>query len=150
MSENRIINAAVVTGGEKSDGQYLEGLVNESNENGMDIKEIIGDHAYSGKSNIKYAENNGISLISRLTPVITNGFRKPEDLWDYNKDAGMFICPNGQTAIRKARQGRKKLNQTMTYYFDIEECQNCPLKDGCYKAGSKSKTYNITLKSNGI
>ncbi len=36
----------------------------------------------------------------------------------------------------------------MTYYFDIQKCQNCPLRDGCYKPGAKSKTYNITLKSN--
>ncbi|QCX24857.1 IS1182 family transposase [Companilactobacillus futsaii] len=148
MSENRIITAAVITGGEKGDGQYLERLVSDSNENGMNVKEIIGDHAYSGKLNIQYANENNFSLISRLTPVITNGFRKPEDLWDYNKDAGMFVCPNGQMAIRKARQGRKSLNQTMTYYFDIQKCQNCPLRDGCYKPGAKSKTYNITLKSN--
>lgn len=26
-------------------------------------------------------------------------------------------------------------------------CKQCPLKEGCYKEGSKSKTYSISIKS---
>ncbi len=36
----------------------------------------------------------------------------------------------------------------ITYYFDIEKCKVCPLKQGCYKPGAKAKTYFLTLKSN--
>ncbi len=36
----------------------------------------------------------------------------------------------------------------MIYFFDIEKCKCCPYKDGCYKEGSKKKTYSETLKSN--
>ncbi|MDF9763617.1 hypothetical protein OKW24_005390 [Peribacillus simplex] len=39
-------------------------------------------------------------------------------------------------------------NQTDTYYFDIEKCKICPLKEGCYKEGAKSKTYSVSIKSN--
>lgn len=62
----------------------------------------------------------------------------------------MFICPAGHTAIRKARTGKKNQgrNQKQTYYFDIERCQKCPLREGCYKVGAKSKTYSVTLKAN--
>lgn len=149
MTENRIITAAVVTSGEKGDGQYLPQLVKESEDNGINVKKIIGDHAYSGKKNIKYTKNNDIQLISRLTPVITNGLRRDNEIWDYNKDAGMFVCPAGHMAIRKAKQGKKnsKRNQVTTYYFDIEKCKHCPLRDGCYKEGAKSKTYSVSIKS---
>ncbi|MBP1155538.1 uncharacterized protein (UPF0179 family) [Paenibacillus sp. PvP091] len=40
------------------------------------------------------------------------------------------------------------MNQTDTYYFDIEKCKRCPFKDGCYKEGAKSKSYSVSSKSN--
>ena len=74
-----------------------------------------------------------------------------DDEFDFNKDAGLFVCPAGHLAIRKARTGKKKAernkNQKMTYYFDIEKCKQCPRSEGCYKSGSKSKTYSVTIKS---
>ena len=58
---------------------------------------------------------------SKLNPSITQGFRKNEDQFDYNKDADLFVCPAGHIAIRKGRQGKKNVgtNQVNTYYFDI-------------------------------
>jgi len=52
-------------------------------------------------------------------------------------------------AIRKARQGKKGVgkNQADTYFFDVEICKRCPLREGCYKDGAKSKTYSVTIKS---
>jgi hypothetical protein len=52
-------------------------------------------------------------------------------------------------AIRRPRTGTKNIgkNQKDTYYFDIDKCKQCPLKEGCYKEGSKSKTYSIRIKS---
>ncbi len=52
-------------------------------------------------------------------------------------------------AIRTARTGKKNQgqNQAQTYYFDIEKCKVCPLREGCYKEGAKSKTYSVTIKS---
>ena len=42
--------------------------------------------------------------------------------------------------------GCNKKNQTKVecYYFDIEKCKHCPYKEGCYKEGAKSKTYNVS------
>lgn len=61
----------------------------------------------------------------------------------------MFVCPGGHLATRKARQGKKNdgTNQTDKYYFDVEKCKVCPLKDGCYKEGAKSKKYSVSIKS---
>jgi hypothetical protein len=84
-----------------------------------------------------------------LNPSITQGFRKDQDKFDYNKDADMFVCPAGHMAIRKARQGKKNVgkNQVDTYYFDVEKCKNCPLKENCYKPGAKTKSYCVSIKS---
>lgn len=149
MTEERIITAAVVTSGEKGDGPELPTLLEISQENGIEVDTIIGDAAYSGKENLKLAGEQEIKVVAKLNPSITQGFRKQEDIFDYNKDAGMFVCPRGHMAIRKARQGKTGVggNQVDTYYFDIEKCKTCALKNGCYKPQAKTKTYSVSIKS---
>jgi len=149
MTEERIITAAVVTSGERGDGPELIHLLEISQNNGIEVNTIIGDAAYSGKENIKLTQGQDIKLVAKLNPSITQGFRKNEDKFDFNKDAGMFVCPAGHLAARKAIQGKKNsgANQVETYYFDVEKCKACPLKNGCYKEGAKSKTYSISIKS---
>jgi hypothetical protein len=149
MTEERIITAAVVTSGERGDGPELPALLEISQENGIEVDTIIGDAAYSGKENLKLTGEQEIKVVAKLNPSITQGFRKQEDMFDYNKDAGMFVCPRGHMAIRKARQGKKGIgeNQVDTYYFDIKKCKTCALKNGCYKPEAKTKTYSVSIKS---
>ena len=149
MTEERIITAAVVTSGEKGDGPELPKLLEISQQNGIVIDTIIGDAAYSGKENLNLSNQQNIKVVAKLNPCITQGFRKEEDKFDYNKDADMFVCPAGHIAIRKACQGKKNVgkNQVKTYYFDVEKCKSSPLKNGCYKEGAKTKTYSVIIKS---
>jgi transposase len=150
MSEERIITAAVITTGEKNDGKYLKDLIEKSREAGMKIDAVIGDTAYSEKDNIQYTKENEIKLVSKLHPLITQGGRQKEEEFEFNKDAGLYVCKAGHMAIRKARTGKKGggKNQRDTYYFDIEKCKRCPFREGCYQEGAKSKTYSVTIKSN--
>jgi transposase len=149
MSEERIITAATITTGEKPDGKQLETLIEKSIEAGMKVENVIGDTAYSEKGNIEYANSYEIKLVAKLNPSVTQGYRKKEDEFEFNKDAGMYVCKAGHIAIRKARQGKKGegANQTDTYYFDIEKCKHCQYKEGCYKDGAKSKSYSVSIKS---
>lgn len=116
MSDERIITAATVTSGEKGDGPQLEELVEQSRTNGVVVDTVVGDAAYSGKANIILSndEENGFELVARLNPTISNGTRKEEDRFDYNKDAGMFVCPAGHLAIRKARKVRVKIRHSFS------------------------------------
>ncbi|MDA8229126.1 MAG: IS1182 family transposase [Desulfitobacterium hafniense] len=150
MSEERIITATTITTGEKNDGKQLETLIEKSVIAGMEVKSVIGDAAYSEKGNIEYTNKKEIKLVAKLNPSVTQGFRKKEDEFEFNKDAGMYVCRAGHMAIRKARQGKRGVaeNQTDTYYFDIEKCKHCPVKEGCYKEGAKSKSYSVSIKSN--
>lgn len=149
MTEERIITAAVVTSGEKGDGPELPKLLEISQTNGIEVETIIGDAAYSGKENLNIASQQNIKVVAKLNPSITQGFRKDEYRFDYNKDADMFVCPAGHLAIRKAIQGNKNIgtNQVCTFYFDVEKCKSCPLKENCYKPGAKTKTYSVSIKS---
>ena len=150
MTEERIITAAVVTSGEKHDGKQLEALVDKSRAAGVEVEAVIGDGAYSEKDNIELAKDN-FKLVSRLSSCVVNGFRSKEDEFDYNKDAGMFVCKAGHMATSKTRrhnkQEERKENPRMVYYFDVEKCKRCPIRDGCYKEGSKSKSYSVSITS---
>ena len=149
MTPERIITAATITSGERGDGPQLPELVEKSRQNGIEVDTVIGDTAYSGDSNLKQAQEEGYRIVAKVNPAISQGFRSESEQWEYNKDAGMYICPAGHMAIRKAKQGKKnhRWNQALTYYFDVEKCKTCALREGCYKDGAKFKTYSVTIKT---
>ena len=149
MTEERIITGLEVTTGEAPDGSELVNLIEQSSENGITVEEVIGDTAYSGKDNLEYAKENGIALISKLNPIISNGRGQKQEGFEYNKDADMYQCPAGHLAVKKAYSKRSKegKNDRIKYYFDIEKCKYCSMRDGCCKDNAKMKTYNVTILS---
>lgn len=154
MTPERIITAATVTSGEKPDGKELSTLVKKMKSNGVEVENIVGDGAYSERDNIKYANENDIKLVSNLSNCVSGNdkLRKTDLEFTYNKDAKMYVCPNGELAFRKAQHGKKKIHGEdealyVTYYFDVNKCKNCPLKEKCgFKDSQKSKTYSIKIK----
>ena len=147
MTPERIVTAATVTSGEKHDGKELTNLIEKSNSNGIKVEAIIGDGAYSEKENLDYCNENNIKNVSKLSKTVTHGNGKNKDDFEYNKDAGMYVCKAGHMAIKKIRTGSKKKNeQVESYFFDVEKCKHCPLKKGCYKKGAKTKTFNVKIK----
>jgi len=149
MSEERIITGLEVTTGEAPDGEYLEKLVEQSEQNGVVVEEIAGDTAYSSKDNLEYAKGKEIKLISKLHTIISHGNGQRPNGFVFNKDADMFQCPCGHLATRKYLNAPKSdsENPLLTYFFDVKKCRVCPHKDGCYKDGSKTKSYSIAILS---
>ncbi|HAM63819.1 MAG TPA: IS1182 family transposase [Erysipelotrichaceae bacterium] len=154
INEERLVTAVVVTSGEKHDGKQLVELVEQSQRNGVEVKEVIGDGAYSELENLNYSRENDITLIAKLSQGVVNGSghkgnRRSE--FHYNKDAQRYVCPAGHMAIRKAK-AKVCVNGAHypieTYFFDVEKCRHCPQKVGCYKEGSRSKSFSVSLKRN--
>ena len=153
MSEERIITAAVVTSGEKHDGKQLQTLIEKSKTAGMEVEDIIGDAAYSEKANIEYAKKEELNLISKLSKNITHGNRTNEDKFEFNKDAGMYVCQVGHMSIKKTSTRPKKhakdgSGTVESYFFDVGKCKNCSMREGCYKEGAKTKSYSVSIKTN--
>lgn len=48
-------------------------LIEQSEGNGIEVQEVIGDKAYSSKNNINYCNEKDIKLIARLNTVVSNG-----------------------------------------------------------------------------
>ncbi|CAN7219861.1 IS1182 family transposase [Rossellomorea sp. LjRoot5] len=148
LSDERIITAAIITSGEKSDGNYLPDLIDKTKKNGVEIEAVIGDKAYSRKENLIYANKEKLKLVSKLHPLITNGRRK-DDSFVYNKDAGRYMCPAGHLSKNSGhiKKRDKNRNTRIKFYWDIEECKECPIREGCYTEGAKTKSYSLTIKS---
>lgn len=152
MTEERIIVGATVTSGEKHDGKELESLIEKSKEAGIEVDTVIGDGAYSEKSNIEYCKSNDINLVSKLSKTVTHGNERTSGNFEFNKDAGMYVCKEGHLSIKKVVNGKKKRLEegsalVETYFFDVEKCKRCPQREGCYKEEAKSKSYSVTIKS---
>lgn len=152
MSEERIITAAVITSGEKHDGKQMQELVEKSEAAGIEVEAVIGDGAYSEKENIEYCKEKEIKLASKLSRTVLHGNRRNSKRFEYNKDAGMYVCPQGHMAYKKVKTGTTKDKNGVDtrvelYFFNVEKCKYCPKRKGCYKEGAKTKTYSVKVKS---
>ena len=118
---------------------------------GVEVEAAIGDGAYSEKDNLEYAKTEGIKLVSKLSKSVTHGNGRNKDKFEYNKDAGMYVCQAGHMAIKKVKSVSKcdkngNNTQVELYYFDVEKCKRCLHKAGCYKDGAKTKTFSVNIK----
>ena len=158
MTPESIIVSATVSSGEMSDGAFLVPLIEQAKVNGLAVESVIGDTAYSGKENLD-ALKDKIDVVAPLNPVISQGSRQGNSGFHYNKDADAYVCPAGETSVRKdykkptlkKRDDNGELTQKyhnghVTYYFDVKKCKDCPLRDGCYKGG-KTKSYTVMILS---
>jgi transposase len=149
MSEEEIITAVVVTHGAADDGKQLPELFSATLKNGVEVEEVLADTAYSSSDNLKLLQQENVIATIPLNPSVYGSNGTGEDGFSYIKDADAMQCPAGHLSVRKAKQGKKgaKKNQQYTYYFDTDKCKACPLRDGCYKPGARTKTYSIRILS---
>ena len=153
MTPERIITAAEVTSGEKTDGKQLQALVEKSQAAGIEVKVVVGDAAYSERGNLEYAKEHDIQLVAKLSQTVTHGTnsRHAAD-FEFNKDAEMYVCKAGHMSTHKVNSRAKKHAEdgkgaTQTYYFDVEKCRICPHRTGCYTPGAKSKSFSVHTKA---
>ena len=152
--DSRLITAAIVTTGEKADGPELQGLIEQTEAVGAEVNAVIGDTAYSLTDNLAMCKEKNIPLYSKLHPIISDGTRKDNQGFYLNKDSDLMVCPQGHQALRKTQikhtqtnkdNGKTYTNDRYVFYFDIEKCKTCPLREGCY-SGGKYKTFSVSIE----
>jgi transposase len=148
VTPERLVVAATMTSGEKGDGPELPELIRKAKVHIPDLEEVIGDGAYSGQDNLENAAKEDVNLIAKLNPVVANGNRK-EDGFQYNKDAGMMVCPAGHMATKanKVRLRYRGKNDRLVFTFDIHKCRVCSHSEQCgfpWK-GRQGKRYSVVI-----
>ena len=155
MTPERIVTAATVTTGEKTDGLQLPMLVEKTEKAGLQIDTIIGDAAYSGKDNLIMAKKKNIALVAKLNEMITKGHliakSSLDDQFTYNKDADRYTCPMGILSTqgvgsKDKRENHRNDNVTIRYRWSQRKCSICKLRDECL-SGTKNKNIYIRIIS---
>jgi transposase len=148
MTEERIVTGIEVTNGGEPDGKQLAALLEKSQSNGVEVKEIVGDMAYVSEGNLDVCEENGVTLIAKTNSAVAAAAAAPLDGgFSFNKDAGMLQCPAGELAINKRSHPAKNGNTYLNFTFSSVKCRKCPLREQCRIGKSKTRSYNITQPS---
>ena len=153
INQERLVTAAVVTSGEVSDGDYMQELIDRSRANGQDVEEAIGDGAYCSNENLEESGGKGVKVIAKLNANVVQGMRKDDGGFTFNKDAGMYVCPAGQMAVRKSfakarnQKGKPKKAAKEIYHFDVRKCIVCKHREECFAYNQASKTYSVSIRS---
>jgi len=148
MTEERIITGIEVTHGGEPDGKQLPALLEKSINNGIDVKEVIGDMAYVSGDNLDVCEDKGVTLFSKTNPAVAAAATASLDEgFCFNKDAGLLQCPAGELAMRVEKKTAENGNTYRNYFFSKVKCRKCPICEQCRIGKSKSKCYNITQPS---
>lgn len=146
LTEEKIITAVNVYDGAYVDGTGTKELLEQTSKSGISITEVYGDKAYFRKSILDEVEKyNATAYI----PVSEATYRIDESKYTYNKDADEWYCSEGNRTEKKKKTKRKRNGTEVEYYkyyFDIEQCRNCPKREKC--AGkSKRKILHIGINT---
>ena len=145
MSEDRIITGLKVTDGAQPDGLQLPALIENSQKNGVEVKEVVGDMAYVSDDNLAECEKQEVTLYAKTnTAAAAAASAELEEGFSYSKDAHMLQCPAGHLAMRVDKRKAENGNTYANYCFSVKKCKKCPLRDQCKVGKSKTHTYNIT------
>lgn len=149
MTEERLIAGISVTNGGAPDGQELPKLIEKAKDNGIKVKEVIGDMAYVSEDNLEVCGKE-ITLIARTnTAVAAAANGGLEKGFCFNKDAGMLQCPAGELSMRVEKRSAQNGNTYLKYIFSKVRCRKCPQRENCRvgKSNAKEKSYSITQAS---
>lgn len=148
MTEERIITGIEVTHGGEQDCNQLPVLLEKSLNNGIKVKEMIGDMAYVSEDNLDTCEEKGVTLFARTnTAVVAAAAAELDEGFNFNKDAGLLQCPAGELAMRVNKNTSNNGNTYLNYFFSKIKCRKCPRCGQCRIGKSKTKCYNITKQS---
>lgn len=144
MTPERIITAATVSSGEKSDGPELPELIRKTQETLPELERVVGDGAYAGQNNLENAEKEGITIVAKVNPMLLEGTMEEREGFTFNKDANRVVCPAGHLSISSRRAKDRTGNDRMWYQFSRKACGVCALRDACAKKqGHKRISFPI-------
>ena len=144
MSEEGIITGLTVTNGTSADNKEFEHIMNQTRNNGVEVKDVVGDKAYSTSDILKFGMEAHINIVSTLKDNV-NCKEYSSEFISFNKDADTYECKNG--CLAKKNKARK--NGTLGYSFYKCDCEKCPYSKKCLDEkdnGYKQILQNVDLE----
>lgn len=152
VTTDRLVVAATMTSGEKGDGPQLPELIRKAKVNVPDLKDVIGDGAYCGQTNLETADEEKVSLIAKFNSCVADERNIERNGFTYNKDAEMMVCPAGHMAISKTvvkHDYMENKNDVMRFNFTATKCKHCAHAAQCgykwTKTRRSGKIYYVSI-----
>ena len=136
MSEDGFIKNINATPGNSYDGDILIPLIDEMIEHGFNASEVVGDTAYGEVDNRNRLLLKGITVIAPFKKKTNRGFF-PQSKFTIEEHG--VTCPAG---CRTMVWNHNKKTETITFYFNKNDCGNCKLKEKC--TVQKRRTITIS------
>lgn len=139
-TDERIITSVRTASGSYTDGDYTNEMIDQTISSGIEIKEAYGDKAYFRKPILDKLNEIEAEIYIPVSEVV---YRIDEEQFRYNKDSDEWICTEGNITVDKKRYKSKckscrtGYREGYRYYFDINQCKNCPKQKEC--AGSTAR-----------
>jgi transposase len=147
IPEEGIITAVGVHDGAYVDGTDYKELYQKAQACGLSIKDAYADKAYFRAGILDLLEEEKINVYIPVSEVV---YKMDESKFSYNKDSDQWVCEMGNHTAEK-RLCKKKKNEKdyllYRYYFEKEQCRNCPIKDKCQKGSRIAKVLDIGMNT---
>ena len=152
MSKDGFIKNINATPGNTYDGDPLIPLVDEKVERGFTSSKIVGDTAYGSAGNRRKLLDRKVTVAAPFKKESNKEGFFPQSKFEIELHA--VTCPAGcRTMVRN----HNEKDETITFYFNKEDCGSCKLKEKCtkqerrtitisehYELLQKAKEYNKT------
>jgi biotin operon repressor len=125
-TKNHIISGAAVDFADKKDMETSEFILDKTienlQENGIEVKEVLADRGYGSWQTYKYLESKDITA---YVPCI-NDHKPQRDDFKYNKENDCYTCKAGAVLPFKSLKQLKDRNApSKIYRAKTEDCKNC-------------------------
>lgn len=145
ITEERIITAVRTNNGAYVDGTDFPELMELTKKSGVTVEEVFGDKAYFRKPILDSIHEIGAKP---YIPVSAMSYRINEELFSYNKDSDEWFCAQGNQTVSKKYYKDKREKEYYKYYFEREQCRNCPLREICIKKDKRvGKVLEVSVNT---
>lgn len=129
--------------GNGGDGALAAPLIEQANEAGVEIHEVVGDMAYGDGDTREAVEQTGAKMVAKVKPVHNrNGFPKTDFLIDL--DTLEATCPAGEVSTEVRHTTDHKNRATLLLVFDADACASCPIRADCVSGtGPRALTLSV-------
>lgn len=143
-----IVNIETTTGNASDTTVGREMITSDIKREDIGVTQILGDGAYGSTDILELVQGKAELIAPPNAKLGSSDIER--DGFTFNKDAGMVVCPNGHLSIKCTTRHYKNENNRRVdmYYFDIDKCRVCPLRDRCLtKSDSRSKSYSVSVNT---
>jgi transposase len=135
-AQSGVITAVSVTTGSVDDTAAVPRIVEQHSANIGSPATVIADGQYGSQQCLEYLQQRDIETVIKQRSGGNKHGKLPKDVFTYDADADVYVCPCGNTMRRFRTDGRSR-----KAYYRCEEslCRVCQSREQCIGANASAR-----------